>query len=261
MGNSQASNILNNTINQSISILNRTVQKCETSLSQQQGIDINGCSGDVIIRNVNFNQSGTIDIQCAQSSSSTNEITDEIKTNFEQSAEAINQALSLNPGSTDANNVTNLMQQLALDVVNTYSQTCIGGTVQSQQITRTCPATGGGNTTIEQVNFDQVSNGTSSCTQDAINDNSAKLSIENIISQKARAVVEPILGLGALILIVIIVVIVLFMTGASSITSIIVIIIVIAVGIGIYLLIAWIVKIFPFASTSVDNQGTTASPS
>jgi len=232
MGNVQATNILNNTIDQSISILNNTIQVCETSLAQNQGINVTGCQGNIVISNVNFNQTGSLDVGCASSSSSTNQVESTIKNNFKQAADAINQALNLNPGSTTATNITSLMEQLAINVVNSYSQSCISNTVQEQSINVTCPATGSGNVTIETVNFNQVTKGITQCTQDAINTTGIKTQIQNIIDQNSSATVQPIF-FGVFIVLFIIVIIILLVFGASASTWIITIIILIAIGVGV----------------------------
>ena len=245
VSSSNASNILDNTITQSINILNRSIQRCETPITQISGISITGCT-NVVIRGVDLEQNGQIKIECAQSTSSSSDIKPQIEINFRMAAEAINQALNLNISSTTAQNITNLMQQLSTEIINTYSSTCLGPVVQKQTIELECASNLGGMITIEQVNFRQTASALTNCVQANNSVNTITTDIKNIIQQQARSVVEPIFTIGSLIIILIIVLLFVFIFLGASIKSIIIFLVIAAVIIGIYLLIAWFLGWWPF---------------
>lgn len=247
MGGAQAKNILDNTINNALSILNQTTQTCETSLSQNQSINIQNCT-NVNISGVNFNQIGSVNISCAQSGSSSSDIATTLKNDFQQAATAINQALSLNPSSTTAENITRLMENLSTSIQNVYTNNCIPSAVQNQSIVASCPVNGG-TATINAVNFNQTNNDIINCTQQSTSVSSIKSQVENIISQTASATVEPIISFGALIVILVVLVIVFFQTTGPAIKIIIVVIAIVL----IYLAFAYFFSIFPFSKSSTTN--------
>lgn len=236
MGNSSARAILNNTVNNALSILNQSTETCETLLSQNQSINVNNCS-NINISNIDFNQTGSINISCAQSASSNSSISTELQTSFKNAADSINQALDLNPGSTDAEAITNLMQNLATAIQNVYTNNCLPNIVQQQSVNATCTVQGG-TVQISYLNFNQTESSISNCTQQSTSVSNIRSQIENIIDQHSSSTVQPIIAFGAIILIVIIIAIIMISSGSSGILTLIVIIVILAILIGFYFLLA-----------------------
>lgn len=251
MGNVEAKNILENTIDQSLVILNQTTQQCETPLIQSIGVNISGCS-NVILSDFTLRQTGEFNIECATAASSTNEIESTISTQFTQASEAINQSLNLNPGSTSAENITSLMQKLSTSITSTYSQECIASTIQTQQVNVTnCTGPDGGTVRLERFNFEQISKGTATCTQETDAVSSIKSQVENIIDQSAKAELQNALGPILIIIVLVIIVIIIFYTqGASMIIYVVLFAVVI---IGGYFGLAYLFSWWPFNESPTDS--------
>jgi len=244
MGPALAKNTLDDTITQALDILNQTTQNCETSLAQNQNINISNCT-NVTLKNIDFNQSGSIDIKCAEAASASSDIQSEISQQFSQAAAAINQALSLNPSSTTAENITKLMEELSTQIQNVYTNNCIPSTIQSQGTNITCP-TQGGTVDLEFINFVQTNQAIIDCTQQTIANSAIKNQLDNIIDQTAKATVEPLLSFGAIILVVVIVIIFLIYNFTPSGNTILIIFVILTVVTIIYLIVAYIYKFYPF---------------
>lgn len=246
MGNIHATNTLNSVISNSVTILNQSTETCRTTLQQEIDININKCS-TVNIIGINFNQSGSISTKCAESNSAKNNVKSEIDSEFKQAATAINQALSLNPGSTSSNNITNLMEQLSVNIQNEFTQNCINSVVNKDTISVTCSGKDG-TANLEYLNFNQTANSISNCTLSSTSVNSVITQIKTIISQTAISKVAPLFSLGFII--IILAAIFLFMyQGEKSLTQIIIVLIIVgSILLIIYAIFASIYGWVPFKS-------------
>lgn len=245
MGAVSTKNIVDTSITSSIDILNKTIQKCETKLSQYQSINIYQCE-NVTISDVDFSQVGDLDVQCAQNSSSTNDAKQLIETKMAQMATSINQALSLNPNSTTAQNIVSLSQQLSTAIQNEYSQTCIAQVNGTQSINVTCPSSGG-TVNINQVNFEQFHAQTQNCVQESVSVTTISNEIKTIIDQTATAEVAPLISFGSLVVILLLVFVILFFGFGSKLVTIVIILVIISlIVLTIYFVLASIYKWWPF---------------
>ena len=151
MGNTAATSELNSSITSSIGILNQSIQSCASPATNNQGIIISGCS-PVNIHGVNFSQSSTVDLTCANKNTASNATQQQIQTNLSNAAQSINQALNLTGSSANAKAIVNSMQSIATNISSVYSQSCLPGIAQNQTINVTCPDGKGGSVSIDSVN-------------------------------------------------------------------------------------------------------------
>lgn len=245
VSSTNASNILNSTIQQSIDIINGSYQDCAAPIGQAQSITVVNCN-TIRITNVTLEQNVELDVECVQEALAENDLQTTISNQFAQNAQAINQALNLNVASTSAQSIVNLMQQLSETITNIYSQTCLPPSNQSQMINAQCTTSTGSIAEIDQVNLRQVQNLTANCVQQNSTVNRLKTEIENIIKQESSAVVQPIFTIGGIIIVLVLVLLILLVFFGGSAQNIIIIVIIIAAIIGIYLLIAWSLGLWPF---------------
>src|SRR3990170_6532734 len=106
MGNIQAKNEVDSSIAAAVSILSSTLQKCETALSQTEKLKIKGCKY-VDIEGVTLDEIGEIDVQCAQDASKQTDVSNQVDSQIQQMAKAVEQAIGANPKSANATNIDN----------------------------------------------------------------------------------------------------------------------------------------------------------
>jgi len=245
MGNVQAKNEVDAAIAVSTSIMNTTLQKCETSLSQNEDIDVEGCDF-TDIEHVNFDESGTVDIRCVQKSSDSQSIKNQIDTEMTQMAKAVKQAIDANPGSATAENVDRLSEQLGTTIRNTFSQSCLPTVSGSESINVKCPATKGGTAIIKWINFKELADSTTKCTQEATSVQVVSNAIKTIIDQTAVAKEAPLISLGVVVLIIVAIILFMVMGGGKAMSIITVLAVVLIVIIITYFVLAAIFKWKPF---------------
>ena len=200
MGAVSAKNEINSAINTAISVLNSSTQTCGTSLSIEQIIEVTGCS-TVTISNINFNAIGVLDTACSQKNSSNTDISNKVTQVMTQAANAINQSLSLNPNSTEAQNIVNAMINIGIAVQNVYSQSCVNSSAIKQGVRITeC-----NNASIQGVNFDAYSKAVSSCVQNSTSVTNLVNDLAVTIDQKATAEVAPLVSFGIILIVLILI--------------------------------------------------------
>lgn len=247
MGANLAKTELNNAINQSLEILNTSTQECKTTIANITRLNFTGC--DVVeISDVILNQTGRFDIECATRQSSTSGTESKIKTEFTQAANAINQALNLNPGSNEAIAITNLTQNLSNKIANTYNQECLSSTVNEFNLgVVDCDQA-----SFQRININQASEGVINCTQESDAVSSLRSQIENKIDQTATAEIQSILGPFALIAILVIIVIIIFTSQSANIVFYLIILgVIVAIG---YFALAFFQGWWPFNTTSTNSN-------
>ena len=180
MGNATSTNIIDQHINSSIEVLNTTIQDCSSAISSQQGLDIGG-DNNVISGNVS-DSFISADITCTQSAKVQNDITNKVNAKMKQMAKAILGALSLNPGSAKAKNVTKLSIALGTSIKNTFNQKCQSA-LTSNQVLR---VTGSGNT-IRGNTFKSVQKIVKNCVQTSQAVTAAKNDLETVTDQTAAS--------------------------------------------------------------------------
>ncbi|HXT82918.1 MAG TPA: hypothetical protein VN704_00975 [Verrucomicrobiae bacterium] len=160
-------------VNQSIiTAITNNVNSCSSSLNQNQQVSLSG----VGIFNW-FSQSASLNVQCLQQATMTNDLSMQIAQQIQQDAQA--QAVALLPSYSGSQNVTNLANKITTSVTTNIIQQCAAGALQNQQI-----STSGfqvGNQVTQTLNL------FSSCMQKALNNNNIAQGIVQNVSQTASS--------------------------------------------------------------------------
>ena len=182
MGNTVSQNIINDVVNIVHKTVNSATMTNELSASQVYGIHV-VAAGDVTISDITINQNLKVMQTSKMDAKTKAKFNDDIKEKLKQAAESVKAALSLNPGSVSATNITNVMTTLTTEVSNSFSM------VNKQTLDQTSgiEATSGGNVIIHYVTINQANETimnsimTSSAVQKSL------LKLAQAISQTAKA--------------------------------------------------------------------------
>ena len=181
MGNAYASNVVNNVVEAFFNVMTNITQDCSTQMLASQILQIEN-SQNVVVNHVNFQQWFDIDLNCLQSSDTTVDIKNQIDQTIEQLSTAINQSLNLNPGSTTAQNIVNLITKIGYNISQTYLQDCSANLqgVQAIFIRKSS------NILVQYVNFSQTINVMRSCVMNTNSLIALQNQLRQQISQKNR---------------------------------------------------------------------------
>ena len=120
----EATNEIDDAINQALTILNQTVVNCNNTQRSSQFAGIKARNGCVVLEgNVVQEAFLAVDVSCSGDARADSDIDSQIKQQFEQAAEAINQAISAS--SSKATNITNLSLDLATAITNQFYTNCV----------------------------------------------------------------------------------------------------------------------------------------
>ena len=218
MGNTLAQNIVNDSVNVLVQVVNQTTQNCEIQGIQSQVIQVCGNVGTGSGSTLNAGGTQTevfnVSIACAQDAQFQNTISQSLQEQVTQLAKSISQSLDFNPGSTESNNVLNLTTNLATVIQNTYVQNCIANPVQ-QQGYGVCNNTNFGNIIVSPTQGEFFT-GTLNCVQTSAAVNNVKQTFIQQISQTAEATVESFLGPLLFILIICLLIFCVFTFGGAK---------------------------------------------
>lgn len=189
MGNSTAKNIINSGTSAMISVATNVVQNCSVNNDQQQSVNISNC-GLVVIENLSINQALDITVDCIQSSVSTNNLDQQLTQIAQQMATAVNNNLNIT-GSSTAENVTTLTQELAIAIKNSSQQNCATQITTGQTFNVACGDIPTSRPTIVSgVNNRNAGTIITNCLQTDVSVNNIKQTLYNIIDQSASSTVE-----------------------------------------------------------------------
>lgn len=255
MGSAQSSNTVNETVKVMTQISNSATQDCVFTFTSEQAANIKATNGSTItINDLNFNEFASVDTCCIQNNQTQNDIQNAIDAQIKQLATAINQSLDFNPGSTSARDVTRLLETLSTDVTNAYTQTCSQNFTGNE--TANIQASDGSTITINYLNYSDAFESVQSCVLADASVTNTSNRITNVISQKAKAEVESLLGpLLFLLLIILLVVVVVVLGGVKELTNW-KFLLTLAIIVIIYLVIASVRGWWPFHA----KKNTNSSP-
>lgn len=138
MGSSHASNIIDNSISAMVDLSNTTSQKCApvaTSIQQIIADAGKNCPNSTIyIHDIKMGSVARLEVKCAQEASQSAAADVQIQQAAKQMAESVTQALSLNPGSSDAQNIMRMSMNIGIAVKNNISQIIASAAASSQSI-------------------------------------------------------------------------------------------------------------------------------
>lgn len=119
------------------SIVNSVVQKCAPTASINQvisAIQQNCENAEINISHIKMRAFASMNVACAQEAASSATTKTSVEQVAKQMAEAISQALSLNPGSTKAQNILNMSMNVSTSILNSTEQIIAAATAASQRI-------------------------------------------------------------------------------------------------------------------------------
>ena len=189
MGNNiTASNISNQVSVQNSDIINDFVLNSSTTCNASNEIDIKkGCK--MIDGTINQNATCTINNSGAMNNNIKNSLKQVSKQSIAQTAEAIGQNISFNPGDITSENISNMASTQNQSMVNVVDSSCMSDLSASNMIK--CDGT----MINQNINQDSMANSMQKCTQDNTAENMADQTISQIVQQKAKAIQEDALGM------------------------------------------------------------------
>jgi hypothetical protein len=247
------SNQINSAAVESINVINRQIQNCISSGSQNEIIRIcssaKGCpQSNVNLKNISFDQMIVYNTSCIGDVNINSDIQNQISQTFSQAAEAIAQQFQV--AIADARNIARVAATIGTTIDNETVQNCINRAAQNEEISIGCNLApdqpGFCNITIDGATFKQSNQAITNCVLSQTSTQNVINQVSQQIQQKATAKVESIFGpLFAIILIIIIIIVAPLIGGFKLLTNwrfwIVVIVIVL-----IYIAIAFWRHWFPF---------------
>jgi len=206
MGGAHASNTINSAVSAMINVGNDAGQACQPISVNLQEIDFSAC-GDINISNTKFGQITTMDVNCSQKAAQDAYSKTNLEQKAKQMASSLTTALSLNPGSSEATNITNLSMSVAASVHNSVQQLIASASNQAQKVSFTtkCSATGG-NINVNNVQFTQFSSSIVKGLQESKQVASAVTALKQAVDQTAAAKQTGIFGEFGSIAVIIVVI-------------------------------------------------------
>jgi hypothetical protein len=211
MGNSHTSNQIEQSISESMKVLNTAIQQCSTKVDLQQAIKAMGNGNH--FENIDFNSEVSVDVSCVQDTLVKNDITQSISNSMQQAAKSSIGALSVTPGNADADNITRNFITLGTQLENTFKQNCM----TKLDVKQTIDVHGNDNV-WKGISFNSTADIIKSCVQTSSAVNKAKAEILNSVKQFATAEKKG-LGLGMMVLVIGIIVVVVMGGGTKMLTS------------------------------------------
>ena len=198
MGASYSTNVVNDQTNILFDVMTTFMIDCGTKVNAGQTISVDGCS-NVTITNIIQDQIININVECVQQATASKEFDTQLQQAIKQMADAVNQAVSFNPSSTEASNTTNLITNYAMTIKDKFVTKCLANITAQQSIS----CKNAQNVTFNAIKQTQAIALARKCTMSDSDVVKAKLSIIQQISQSATATVKSILsGFLSVILII-----------------------------------------------------------
>ena len=245
MGNTYARNLVKESAKVMTSIANSATSTCSPQLDQGIMIAINN-NKDV---NINFgtvetDNTANINIACVQNVNFSNSVTTQLKQAADQMAKAITQQFDLNPGTTEADNVSDLESSIQTSITNIITLNCIPSISQVQGFDFSNNQYS--NLNIGSLDLRQNTDAVISCVQNAAVENSVNILDYQTVVQHATAEVQSFLtGLIVLLIVILIIIGVIVFAGVKGVTNP-KFLIALAVLIVIYVVLAIFLHWWPF---------------
>lgn len=204
MGNTIATNILNDAITQTIDNQSQIGFNAAATATGANVFRMKNCTvkkgGEI---NVNQQNIYTVDLTTLQKAIINSDNKNELEKNIQQVADVVAQNFDLNPGQKASINAMNLSTQLATDIYNSIQQNCLSD-VSTLNLYECKDSSVAGKVIVDQSSF---SKSVLNCAQDAYIKSSAYNKLVENISQVAKTKVENaifmILAMIAVILLII----------------------------------------------------------
>ena len=212
MGNIKSQNTIDSAISANAEISSKTSLDCSASSVQIQKIAYDGSkcinvtcpdkkSAVIDLSGNTFNSSSSVKVDCKQTAVQDSDITNKIAQQATQTATSVSQALSLNPGSTEANNTTIMSTAVGVQIANEVSEILSAPSLinQSIQIDNMCCGT-----IISKNNqFNAINKVVLKGTQDSLQKSKVANDLSTSIKQTAAAKQEALFSFGFVFIIII----------------------------------------------------------
>ena len=199
MGGVTSKNVVEAINNVGINSIMNVIQDNSTVVSAENNIYLGGgCSANI----GKINQSVYLKVNNTAVSETirTTEFSVSLQNQIQQLAVAMSQALTFNPGSTEAENFAKAVNNLGYHMATNITQNCASTIVAKNTIT----CTDGANPLIGTINQGIVIDAVKSCVQAATNNESLTAELTNAVKQSATAKQESLFGPLAFIIIIVI---------------------------------------------------------
>lgn len=253
MGNSQASQIINEKLQLLFTGLNQTTQNCITNAYQSQSLSVTcaGCTKvNITLSNVSYAQEAGYTTDCSEAVTNLTNLSQMINNQVTATAQAIEQAFSLS--SAQSSQVLNLVTSIGDNITNQTVQNCLQSNTETQGLAIVCPsgANSSCNITVDGVKFSERFNPINNCLLTTENNTALVQQLIQAVTATSSATVQSFLGpliwIGVLILLVVGVTVL----GGTKVLTNPLFLIGIAVLIGLYFVVAYFEKWIPFEKAS-----------
>lgn len=186
MGQDEATNRVSITTNALLSVMNTAAQKCTNPLTQEQVNSIRVAGAGSVLRNstIRAGQSVVANFSCIQDFENNQDVRQQLQNQIDQQTQSIIGSLNLSLKSADAENISEIVSNLATEIQDSYTGTCASSVLQKQ--VNPIEVVDGG--TIDNVifDFDQSIRSMSECVQNTTNVQIAQQELENLLRQLAE---------------------------------------------------------------------------
>lgn len=117
-----------------VDVVQRTVQNCTTTATQDQLLQVDYVNGNVDISDSTFTQGMSVDMSCMLSDQKTSEIANELATKVVQFAESESRGLLVPPGGTEASAVSDIANDIKTSLTQESVQNSLSVSSQSQKL-------------------------------------------------------------------------------------------------------------------------------
>jgi hypothetical protein len=134
MGNSRSKNVVDDYLESVSETISRGMLECKVKSSTTTMLmnTQRHCRGDAVVRqNLSIDSNVTLQSDCAQAVQQSNDVKRKVDDKAEQMAKTVSQALSLNPGSTKAENINKSIKKLRTTVKSEIS-TIVGNAINQE---------------------------------------------------------------------------------------------------------------------------------
>jgi len=215
MGGSHAKNVVDQHLSTMINVDQSSSQDCSPSTTIDQGIwaetPITGCpeGSSIEISGITFNATSTVSVACALKAIQDSSASATIDAKIKQMAEAVTQALSLNPAKAEAENISRLTAAIGTNIKQAIKQTSNPSSAISQSIIEKKHC----DTKIRDNTFNAASTMIVSSIMDSQSVSKAVADLKTAVDQSAKAKQE---SLFAILAIIAVIVIVIFLGGGKK---------------------------------------------
>ena len=197
MGSSTSKAVTDDVIRSFTGVLDTSAQDCFVPYSGSQSVIIDGSSG-VTLGEIDMDSASTVDVTCTASFTSDSTVSSSITDQVDQESEALSQGFSLN--HADSETCARMVEDVATEVVNDYSQTLNASATTAQTVSIT-DSTG---VTISLISMTDTISVTADMTFTTASSSAAANNLTKFLTQHSSATAKGGAILGLIIITIVI---------------------------------------------------------